>query len=166
MQKEEKILPQEAHLNRVLGILHVLYQNKGKSTISKITQESREHIDKLFPNINAARMLGFIKIDRNEISLTKLGEGVYKNDEKALEDTKSRLVGIEPFKTALELLKENRSFRVWELAEKLAENGISFAPEAKSNYSKLNTILLQWAVYYNILKYDGKEEKWYIMRKG
>ena len=98
--------------------------------------------------------------------MTKLGEGVYKNDEKALEDTKSRLVGIEPFKTALELLKENRSFRVWELAEKLAENGISFAPEAKSNYSKLNTILLQWAVYYKILKYDGKEEKWYIMRKG
>ena len=152
--------PIDAKLNRVMGIVRFLHRSSKKLSIAELTELSGQNVDTLLPQVSAASMLGLISIKAGEVMLTATGEGFFKNDEKAMASIRKRLAALEPFKTALAMSMRVDAFTTHELAEELREKGVSWHTEKHVNLEILNTLLIQWAIFFGIIDYDGKSRVW------
>jgi len=160
MGKNASTFPQDAKFNRVMGILRILYHNNGKMSINELTAVSKEHVDTLLPQVNAAKMLKLVRTRGDDVMLTKIGEGLHKNDENAIKYVSSELKAIEPFKTAYNLSKEMKHFTTDELTEKICNSGVKLDADPDKIRPALEELLVQWAIYFSILDYNGVDRVW------
>ncbi|MGC8710418.1 MAG: AAA-associated domain-containing protein [Candidatus Micrarchaeia archaeon] len=160
MGKRTAVFPQDAKFNRVMGILRILYHNKGKMSIGDLTAVSKEHVDTLLPQVNAAKMLKLVHTRDKNVMLTKLGEALHKNDADAIKTVSDELKEIEPFKTAYNLSKDMKRFTTDELNDKICNNGIKLDANPDKGRESLEEMLMQWAIYFSILDYNGVERIW------
>jgi NitT/TauT family transport system ATP-binding protein len=61
------------HLSVVAGLLEILEDYEGKVDAAKIADELMLELDDILPVIEAAGMLGFIKVDSGDLILTEKG---------------------------------------------------------------------------------------------
>jgi hypothetical protein len=156
----EKLFPLDAKVNRVLGILSLLIRNKGKLCFSDLAKLSKSHVDALLPEVNAAKMLGLVRVSGGCIALTGLGIKLHENDPEAKKEIKAKLKEIEPFKSAYNLTREKDYVVGEEIAKKIAKKGSYLHTDIKKNRVIIDTALLQWGIMFGIISYDGKEKVW------
>ncbi|VVB77223.1 Uncharacterised protein [uncultured archaeon] len=70
------------------------------------------------------------------------------------------LAGFEPFKSAISLAKRKKHFTVEELSDQMDKAELYLHVDEHENVNLINAILLQWAIEFNILAYDGERKTW------
>ncbi len=154
------LFPHDARFNAVMGVIKVLYHNNKTLPVAELTTLSHMRVDTLLPQLNAAKLLGLVVLKDGKATLTKLGEQIHVNDQKAKEQVSKKLVTLEPFKAAYAISKKKHAFTTGDLVDALLENGLSHHTDYVENRALLHTTLIQWAIYFDILDYNGRDKKW------
>jgi hypothetical protein len=158
--KSQKEFPAEAKLSRVNGLLRLLSSNKGKLSIAQLSEMSKNNVDELLPQVNAAELLKLINVVDDDVIITKLGTQLRENDEEAIKKIFEELKKFEPFNTAYSLSKKIGMFKTENLADALAKKKIAFDIDKDKNINIINTMLFQWAIYFGVLDYYGADGRW------
>jgi hypothetical protein len=156
----ERLFPLDAKVNRVLGILSLLIRNKGKLCFSDLAKLSKNHVDVLLPDLNAAKMLGLVRVKSGWIVLTGLGIKLHENDPGAKKEIRIKLKELEPFKSAYNLTREKGYVIGEEIAKRIAKKSSYLHTDIRKNRMVIDTALLQWGIMFGIISYDGKEKVW------
>lgn len=69
---------------------------------------------------------------------------------------KDRVATIEPFRTALDLVSRKKVVTAQDVADSLAEIGLKWHYKPDLNEALVRTLLIHWAIYADLLGYDGK----------
>ena len=157
---DERIFPCDAHINRVLGILKILYGRKGTLDIRELIRISKLNHSAVMPLVHAAQLLGVVEVTGSRIKLTKLGYGLNARDLRAMEKVGGTLQEFEPFKSAAVLIRETGHFSMDELEDRLNRSGIMLHSNIAESEGQLKEELIQWAVFFGILNYNGVEKEW------
>ncbi|MEM4725541.1 MAG: AAA-associated domain-containing protein, partial [Nitrososphaerales archaeon] len=63
-----------AHVGQVIGLLEVLEDFGGRVDVAKVADDLMLNLDELLPVVEAAELLGFLKVDSGDIILTDEGK--------------------------------------------------------------------------------------------
>ncbi len=152
--------PLDAKFSRILGIIRLLLRNDGTLSISRLTHLSGEHVDYLLPQIDAAKLLGIVRVDGDNVRLLNIGKRFYEEDKDAFEKVKVALSKREPFYTALELANRSGDFTIDELLDRLSASGVSLYANPEEARGKVSSALMQWAIHFDLLDYNGEQKLW------
>ncbi|MEM0087217.1 MAG: AAA-associated domain-containing protein [Candidatus Micrarchaeaceae archaeon] len=144
-------------IGQVRGVLKVLNDRGGRMSIAQLADDINENIDNLLPLLDVCEMLDAIKVDEGIISIRENGRKF--DSESFIDNARSRLRGIEPFKSAIAVLRK-RELATPELAEELKKKGISFHMDSITNEEILKSLMLGWGVRVGILHYDSEKDTW------
>ena len=125
----------------------------------KLADELGADIAVLIPILDTAEMLGLVRVDKGDVHVTELGVKFQKVTKEKLRMLKDRLATIEPFRTALELASRGKPITAPQVADSLAEMGLKWHYQPEINESLIRALLIHWAIYAGLLKYDGKSGK-------
>lgn len=108
-------------------------------------------------------MLGLLERTNEYISLTDLGIGFLLASEGKMRIIRSRLSGIEPFKTVLELLSKRKYIFVGEIIESLRAKypTLKFL-SGVSEEEKIRNMLIEWGTCSELMVYDGKTHGFHL----
>lgn len=155
---DEVPLPQVG-IGMVVGLLEMLEDVKGKEDIFKLAGSLSMELDDIGPVLEAAKILGFVKINSGDIILTDLGAKVLNADINERKDIiYDQVQEISLFKSVLKIIKSGRDQEV--RREQVIDH---FARKMSDQESELlfNTIV-DWGRYAEIIGYDPKREVLYI----
>ena len=155
-----KIFPHDARFTRVMSILNVLSLNSGKLSLGELSEESGTQVDMLLPQINAAKMLGLVRVKESDVFITDLGRELHGKKEGSEAKVRRKLSGYEPFKAALSVSKRRKSFTAEQVSDFMAAKDVYLHVDERENANLIGTILLQWAIEFNLLAYDGERKVW------
>ena len=158
-QERPPIMPASVRAGQVIGLVEV---TGGLGTVvdaSKLAEELGADIATLLPILDTAEMFGLVKVEKGDVSLTDFGLKFQKTSKNKLKLLREVLSRIEPFKTALEIGSVKSTFAADEVAENLLQRGISWHHRQDINESLVQTLLIHWAIYANLLNYNGKNGK-------
>ncbi len=131
----------------------------GKVDAPKLADELGADIAVLLPILDAAEMLGLVRTEKGDVHLTELGLKFQKTSKNKLRLLKERIATLEPFRTTLELASRGKSITAAQVAESLDEMGLKWHYQPEINESIIRTLLVHWAIYAGLLRYDGKSGK-------
>jgi NitT/TauT family transport system ATP-binding protein len=148
-----------AHLSVVAGLLEILEDYEGKVDAAKIADELMLELDDILPAIEAAEMLGFIKVDSGDLILTEKGrEYLAGNPTQRKKILNQTLSNTTLFKWIIEQLKRRGSeMRKEELITLLEEE----MPDVDA--AKMVKWIIEWGRHALILRYDSNSQ---IIRLG
>jgi NitT/TauT family transport system ATP-binding protein len=142
------------HLSIVAGLLEILEDYQGKVDAAKIADELMLELDDILPAIEAAEMLGFIKVDSGDLILTDKGKeylaGNSTQRKKILNQTLSR---TSLFKWLIEQLKNRSDAMSKEELIALLEEEM---PDVDA--AKLVKWIIEWGRHALILRYDSNSQ--------
>jgi NitT/TauT family transport system ATP-binding protein len=142
------------HLSIVAGLLEILEDYQGKVDAAKIADELMLELDDMLPAIEAAEMLGFIKVDSGDLILTDKGKeylaGNSTQRKKILNQTLSR---TSLFKWLIEQLKNRGDAMSKEELIALLEEKM---PDVDA--AKLVKWIIEWGRHALILRYDSNSQ--------
>ena len=131
----------------------------GKVDAPKLADELGADLAVLLTIMDAAEMLGLVRSEKGDVILTELGHRFQKTSINKVKILKERLANIEPFRTALELASRKKHVTAADVSDALGEMGIRWHYMPELNETLIKTLLIHWAIYAGLLKYDGKSEK-------
>lgn len=152
-------MPGNVRAGQVISLVEVAGGIGGKVDVPKLADELGADIAVLLSILDAAEILGLVRTEKGDVYLTELGLKFQKTSTNKVKMLKDRIATIEPFSTALELAARRRSVTAAEVADTLAEMGIKWHYQPEINETLIRTLLIHWAIYAGLLKYDGKSEK-------
>lgn len=153
------IFPANARAGQVIGLVEVTGGLGSVIDVSRLADEFGADLTTLLPILDAAELLGLVKSEKGDVSLTDFGQKFQKaskNKVKLLKDTLSK---IEPFKTALDLATKKKSISAREITESLKGRDIRWHHKGDINESLIQALLIHWAIYAELLTYSGKTGK-------
>jgi hypothetical protein len=153
-------LPGNVRAGQVISLVEVTGGLGSTIDASKLADELGADIAVLLPILDTAEMLGLVRSEKGEVSLTEFGQKFQKASRNKVKLLTDQLVKIEPFKTAIELATKRGETDSTEVAEVLSKRGISWHHEPELNEALVRAILIHWAIYGGLLTYnrDGKFE--------
>ncbi len=155
-----EIFPLVTETSRIRAILYMLKQNGGSIELARLAAETEEQVDDLLPLVEACKMLGFIKINRSVIKITPAGRKVtFAN---SLKMVRERLVGIEPFKSALKVLDKEGEMSTEALFANLRSNGVYLHGDKDMNEFLMRKMFLRLGVRSKLLYYDTVRDVWTV----
>jgi len=156
----QNLFPPGVGITQVRGVIKVVKEHSGTMEISQLAEEIEEEVDSILPILKAAKMLGFVVIKKDDITVTKEADNLNLKEMNQLLEKK--LPVIEPFKTVFQALKisSDKSLTTVELANMLQGRGIRVDEPEVTNEDMLKRLLLHWAVRSKILSYDPKSDIW------
>ena len=131
----------------------------GKVDAPKLADELGADIAVLLPILDAAEMLGLVRSEKGDVHLTDFGLKFQKTTKNKLKMLKDRIATIEPFRTALDLASRGKPVTASQVADTLGEMGLRWHYKPEINESLIRALLIHWAIYAGLLKYDGKSGK-------
>ncbi len=143
----------------MISLVEVTGSIGGRVDAPKLADELGADIAVLLPILDAAEMLGLVRSEKGDVHLTELGLKFQKASKQKLKVIKDRIAAIEPFRTALELAGKGKPFTAFHVAESLEEMGLKWHYQPDINESLIRALLIHWAIYAGLLKYDGKSGK-------
>jgi hypothetical protein len=152
--KKVSVMPADVRAGQVISLVEVTGGLGSTIDASRLADELGADITVLLPVLDTAEILGLIKSDKGDISLTEFGYKFQKTSKNKVKLLTDLLAKIEPFKTAIELATKQGSVSSGEVAEALSERGIIWHHEPEINQSLLTTILIHWAIYAGLLNYN------------
>ncbi|MEM0094662.1 MAG: AAA-associated domain-containing protein [Candidatus Micrarchaeaceae archaeon] len=144
-------------IGQVRGVLKVLNENGGTMSIAQLADEINENIDNLLPLLDACELLDTIKVKGGMISVKE--EGRKFDAKRFVENARSRLREIEPFRTVIAALSEHE-LATPELTEKIRKKGISFHADKITNEEIFKSLMLSWGVRAGIVRYNSERDTW------
>jgi len=143
----------------VISLVEVTGSIGGRVDIPKLADELGADVAVLLPILDAAEMLGLVRVEKGDVHLTELGLRFQRTSKEKLKILKDRIAAIEPFRTALELASRGKPITAAQVAESLYEIGLKWHYQPDINESLIQALLIHWAIYAGLLKYDGKSGK-------
>ncbi len=143
----------------MISLVEVTGSIGGKVDAPKLADELGADIAVLLPILDAAEMLGLVRSEKGDVHLTELGLKFQKTSRNKLRILKDRIAAIEPFRTALDLASHGKAITASQVADTLAEMGLKWHYQPEINESVIRMLLIHWAIYAGLLKYDGKTGK-------
>ena len=153
------LMPGNVRAGQIISLVEVTGSIGGKVDAPKLADELGVDIAVLLPILDAAEMLGLVRTEKGDVHLTELGLKFQKTSKNKIKILKDRLATIEPFRTTLELASKRKHVTAAEVADALAEMGIRWHYQPEMNETLIKTLLIHWAIYAGLLKYDGKSSK-------
>ncbi|MCS6873931.1 MAG: nitrate/sulfonate/bicarbonate ABC transporter ATP-binding protein [Pyrinomonadaceae bacterium] len=155
-KKAKHIMLPHARPGGIAGLLEILSDRGGKDDLYHLADELMMEIDDLLPIVDAASLLGFVKVDEGDIELTLQGETFVKSDilERKKIFRESALENI-PLLRQIESSLRTKSDR--KLPEEFFLDILEehFSEEEASR--QLNTAI-HWGRYAEIFDYDGQSQ--------
>ena len=143
----------------MISLVEVTGSIGGRVDIPKLADELGADVAVLLPILDAAEMLGLVRVEKGDVHLTELGLKFQKTSKQKLRILKDRIAAIEPFRTALELASRGKPITSAQVAESLSEMGLKWHYQPDINESLIQALLIHWGIYAGLLKYDGKSGK-------
>jgi NitT/TauT family transport system ATP-binding protein len=140
-----------------MGLIDVTAELGALTDFASLADELGDDIDTLLPILDAAEMLGLVEVKKGIVSLTHLGTKLYHAPRYKMHLIKTRIAEIEPFKTAFDLATDGVSSA--QVAQDLSDRGIIWHHEPELNEAAVHSLLIHWAIYAGLLKYNGKNGK-------
>ena len=153
------LMPATVRAGQVISLVEITGSIGGKVNAPKLADELGADVAVLLPILDAAEMLGLVRTDKGEVHLTELGLKFQKTSKNKVRLLKDRLATVEPFRTALELTSHSKPVTASHVADTLVEMGLKWHYQPELNESLIRMLLIHWAIYAGLLKYDGKSGK-------
>lgn len=153
------IMPGNVRGGQVISLVEITGSIGGKVDAPKLADELGADIAVLLPILDAAEMLGLVRTEKGDVHLTELGLKFQKTSKNKLRILKERIAAVEPFRTALELASRGKPVTARQVAESLDEIGLKWHYQPELNEALIRALLVHWAIYAGLLKYDGKSGK-------
>ena len=153
------IMPATVRGGQVISLVEVAGGIGGKVDAPKLADELGADIAILLPILDAAEMLGLVRVEKGDVHVTELGLKFQKTTKEKLRMLKDRIATIEPFRTALELASKGKPVTASQVADSLEEMGLKWHYQPEINESLIRALLIHWTIYAGLLKYDGKSGK-------
>jgi len=146
-------------IGMVLGLLEMLEDAEGREDIFKLARGLSLELDDIEPVIEAAVLLGLVKISDGDIIITEVGKNLLAADINGRKAILARqLEGIEVFKEVFRLLNSTgkRSIR----REKL----VDFFEQSMSDEDaeQLFKTIVDWGRFAEVISYDPQSERLYL----
>ncbi len=153
----QSIMPPNVRAGQVVGLVEVTGGLGSVIDVSRLADEFGADIATLLPILDTAEMLGLVKTDKGDVSLTELGLKFQKTAKRKVRMLREVLANIEPFRTALDLASKNRKgVSAREISEALLQKDLRWHHNPEINESLVQALLIHWAIYADLLSYDGK----------
>lgn len=152
-QQKSMVMPGNVKPGQVISLVEVTGGMGPKMDVPMVADEMGADIDVLFPIIDAAQMLGLVKLERGDLYVTEDGVAFQKATKQKVKTLKNRLSVIEPFKTALELASKQRWVTARDVAEALQQRGVRWHYQPEVNESVIRELLIHWTIYAGLLAY-------------
>ena len=153
------MMPGNVRAGQVISLVEIAGSIGGRVDVPKLADELGADIAVLLPILDAAEMLGLVRTEKGDVLLTELGLKFQKTTRNKVMMLKDRVATIEPFRTALELASKERVITAREVADSLSEIGLKWHFKPDLNEALVRTLLIHWAIYADLLGYDGKSGK-------
>jgi len=153
------LMPGNVRGGQVISLVEIAGGIGGKVDVPKLADELGADIAVLLPILDAAEMLGLVRMEKGDVHLTEMGHRFQKTTKNKLRTLKDRIATIEPFRTATELAARGRPITASQVADTLAEMGLKWHYQPEVNESLIRALLIHWAIYAGLLQYDGKSGK-------
>jgi len=161
IQREETGLVMPAHVRtgQIMGLVDVTAELGTLTDLARLADELGADIDTLLPILDTAEMLGLVEVKKGIVSLTLLGSRFHKAYRNKMHLISQRIAQLEPFKTALDLASRTPVISSVEITTNLAKRGIIWHHEPELNESAVHGLLVHWAIFAALLRYNGKTGK-------
>jgi len=157
-QPKSMVMPGNVKPGQVISLVEITGGMGPKLDVPRAADELGADIDVLFPIIDAAQMLGLVKLEKGDIFLTEDGRAFQKTLKQKVRTLKDRLALIEPFKTAVELASKQRRVTAREVADSLLEKGVKWHYQPEKNELVIRELLIHWSIYAGLLGYGKSGE--------
>src|SRR5207249_2617226 len=111
------MMPANVRAGQVVGLVEVTGGLGPKIDTHRLADELGADIAVFLPILDAAELLGLVKKERGEVSLTEFGLKLQKTSKNKIRLLKDQLSKIEPFRAALELASRNVEVTAEEVAD-------------------------------------------------
>ncbi len=150
------MMPANVRAGQVIGLVEVTGGLGSSIDVSKLADEFSANIETLLPILDTAEMLGLVRVEKGDVYLTEFGSKFQKTSRNKVRLVKDILAKIEPFKTAVELCNQKKSVSAREVSDALFSKGLSWHHSPEMNEALVQALLIHWAIYAKLLKYDGR----------
>ena len=154
-----QVMPANVRAGQIIGLVEMTGGLGAPIDASDLAEEFGFDIATLLPIIDTAEMLGLVRADKGEVSLTDFGLKFQKLAKRKVSLLKDQISQIEPFKTALDLVVSKKSVSARDVAEALQLKDIRWHHTPELNEGLVKSLLIHWAIYAGILTYNGKTGK-------
>jgi NitT/TauT family transport system ATP-binding protein len=140
----------------------IVEQPEGRVDIPLLAERIQITVDDLLPILDAAEMLGFLEVDRGDVSLTEIGKDFATTTIQRSKDLfRQQVLARAPMLVSIwETLREKRigsmraDFFMGMLEEYYPRN------EAERQFATA----VDWGRYAELFEYDSREERLYLSR--
>ena len=146
------IFPADVNASQLRAFLKLVYASEGVVHVHTVATELHMDLTKLLPVLDAAAMLGLVKIKRGEIRLSEEAPKMFGTRRERVLAISEPLSKVEPFVTALKFRKK---FTGEDVAKELSKKGIRWHHEDEVNTLVVTEILTHWGIYTGLVDYDG-----------
>jgi NitT/TauT family transport system ATP-binding protein len=153
------VMPAHVRPGQIMGLVEATGGLGSPIDLSRVADELGADIATLLPMLDAAEMLGLVKVERGVVALTEFGSRFQKASKNKMRLVKEQLAKIEPFNTALVLGAHRHAFSSGEVAKTLSKKGVRWHHEPEVNEAVVRGLLIHWTIYAGLLQYDGKADK-------
>ena len=153
------MMPAHVRAGQVIGLVEVTGGLGSIIDVSKLADELGADLTTLLPILDTAEMLGLVRSEKGDVSLTDFGLKFQKMAKNKIRLLKDPLSKIEPFKSALDLVSKKKSVSAHDIAESLLERDLRWHHKAEINEALIQALLVHWAIYAELLSYNGKTGK-------
>jgi hypothetical protein len=150
-----QVMPANVRAGQVLGLVEIVGGLGTAVDAAKLADEFGADLVTLLPILDTGEMLGLVKLEKGDISLTEFGLKFQKTSKYKVRLLKEQLSKIEPFKTALDLVNQKGDVSTNEVSEALLERDIRWHHAPEINETLVQTLLIHWAIYAGLLSYDA-----------
>ncbi len=153
-----KLFPLDTGVSQIRGIVEIIKDNNNTIDVSKLAEETNDEIDDLFPLIDTCVLLRLCTVDQGAVKLTKSGKNLATHNTRQV--FAKALNKVEPFKTAMMVIKKEKELSTQDLARALYKKGILYNSDEITNTELLKNLLLKWGVGNKLLTYNNDSDMW------
>lgn len=150
-QSKMMVMPGKVRPGQVISLVEITGGMGPRMDVPRVADEMDADIDVLFPVIDAAQMLGLVKLEKGDLFLTEDGHAFQKSLKHKVRTLRDRLAVIEPFKTALELASKKHRVSAHDVADALQQMGVKWHYQPEVNESIIRELLIHWTIQAGLL---------------
>ena len=145
----------------LLGFLEVLDDLGGKSDVAEIASKQGLELDDLLPILESGEMLGLVKVQSGDVSITEKGHlfiaASPKVRKKILRDI---IVNLDIFRKLIDLIQQSEKGNITkeDFLDFISDNGFAFDLSNEDDSFNDFDWIIEWGRQSLILSYDANTE--------
>lgn len=146
----------KVHARQMIGLLEVLEDFKDKADVAKVADDLMLELDDLLPAVEAAELLGFLRVDAGDLILTDEGKHFLSKGSSGRKKILNKIVAnLGVFKAIIKFIKSHDDGEV--AKEELLDFLRGEMPDVDAE--SIFHWIVEWGRYSLILRYDSNSGK-------